>query len=352
MSTDTAVYRASSASPTDRRQLSPASGVALDTVTVVGATTTKLVRELENHGRSRLGHEWGSEYVLIGDGRAHLSATTRGETPTVRLEWSVAEMLDGHNIYPMEAALLPDAVDAALTDLGRRFPDVPVIDDVELYRIDISKNYVVESTSTTMANIARVPLVFAKYDSRHYRDGCLQSMSRGSKTQWIARTYNKGVQMREKAAITQDKTQAAVLLALADVMDEVLRVELQARRGVLLRRRIQRIMDATPQALDALARELFTNGRLDVTTGGKLVLAQRLLEIGPELTDAQMRAVQLYLFHRTTGTPFPGCRHSYEDGRRFANKYNLLALSMIEDIEPHRLVWDDGVELVGSAALA
>ncbi|NAZ74939.1 hypothetical protein GTQ99_05810 [Kineococcus sp. T13] len=348
--------------PTDRGALTPLSGVGIDTVYLTGPTTEQLLFELSNQQVHRAIDRGTGELtetavrargqVEVGFTRARVSGFRQRGVPMMGVELSLPCMIHGHNRNAIDAADLEEFADAVLCSLTWDLPDVPDVDQVTLARLDIVSDFHgVESPSWTLTQVSRHPVARARHHEQHVgADGKVQTLTRGSKTQWLIRGYDKEQQL---AALARDAcTDSDLLNAWAAVSSGMLRVELQLRGERLRRDGITMTKDARPTLLEGLAQKYFVRGRFDVISGG-LPAARHLIEqlSATGVSDADLRVLSSYLLSDLLDTRFPGERKLKERGRALARRHGLTGSTLLDPDEPRRLDFDSRSELRGEAAL-
>lgn len=322
--------------PSGRAEDSPNTGVGVDTVAVVGPTTSRLLDELRFQQRERavdflrgdvtIRSRGSSETVDLGLARARLRGRWLDGRPIVSLETSLPTMLLGHNRNALPAELLPDAVEAALILLADLLPDVPALDTLTLVRLDVTRDFSSVVPSDVLDVMARRSVPHAREDRRHHRpDGRLQSLARGSLSRWLVRGYDKAFEMQDTAVGVRESWRRRLLLTWSGVSEGRLRFEVQARARLLRERGIMAVTDTTSEHVTELGRAYFERARWDLPYGGKrqtLVLR----ELAASLSRAEYKNVLALRASERDGLDVHAAlgRHALERARAIARRHDLL----------------------------
>ena len=340
--------------PTDRDRDAPDLGVGIDTVAVMGETTENLLFELRSQSFDReLDYDTGaivetprfaSMDVQVALASCRLFGFRRDGRAWLRAELSLPTMLRGQNRNPLDRTLLPDAVEAALILLEDHLPDVPAMENIVVQRLDLARDFAgVQSAHSTLSAFSRRHVPYARVnDPRHRGDGTMQSLMRGSKSEYLVRGYDKGYELL--GASRTDRGRRDLLSAWAAVSEGRFRYELELRPSLLRRKGLNHMADLTPSALDAVAREYFQRARWDAPYGGSGRVESTLTELRQTLSRADYRNLCSYLYWTERGMHVDLDRKVLDRIRPLARKHNLLDKD--DDRELRRLDFDSGTESV------
>ena len=341
--------------PTDRWEESPDPGVGVDTIRLAGPTTDDLLEHLHFEHIERVMNydtgekmDWrqgGRSTLALGLASARVIGRRRGLGLTFEVEVSLPTMLRGHNRDPLHPDLLLDGVETALVILGEELPGVPGLDQVWLQRLDLARDFQgVRLPPLTLEALARRHIPRATVHSQYRRpDGQLQTIMRGSKTQWMLRGYAKGYALEAQATRTDDPRLRAALAAWGACSEHQLRYELQMRRPLLKKMGLMKMSDCTPENLDTVARKYYDLAGWSAPYGGSRI-RDALLEILPSLQPADRRNLLAYLYAEGAGIDSELSRHPLERVRAIARRYDLLAP---DDSSPtRRLDFETGREVL------
>lgn len=265
--------------PTDRDRVAPDLGVGVDTVAVQGPTTDALLASMREQVLNRAvdwdtgafvdTHKLSAMLVPIGYATARLHGFRQSGAAWLRIELSLPTMLNGHNRNPLGLDVFADAVEASLILVREQLPDVPEADQVTIQRLDLPRDFHdVQSTHTVLAALHRRHIPHARVnDPRYLPDGTMQSLSRGSRSSYIVRGYDKGRELSQHAR--RDRARRPLLDAWAEASHGHLRFEPQLRAPLLRQKGITTMYDAPPTLLTALSHEQFMRARWAEPYGGR-----------------------------------------------------------------------------------
>lgn len=342
--------------PSDRGEGSPDIGVGVDTIAVIGSTSENLLFELRHQelerevdqvtGELRETPGYGFSDVQIGLAWVRVHGGRRAGNPWLRLELSTPTMLNGHNRNPLDRSFVGDVVDAALSVLSERLPDVPQIDQVTVARLDLTRDFRdVPSPSETLARLSRLHVPHARVHRVDYQpDGAVQTLTRGSSREWLSRGYDKRVQLLQRAQ--RDPAHADLLEAWADVSVGQLRFEVEVRRPLLRRKGLVLLSDLVPDVLEELAREYFLRAQWNQIIPGP-ARQRRILEdlrSSGVITPAEQRNLCVLLYSNLLGMDVPLTRHPLERSTALARRFGLAG-AVAEEPQQRYLDFDRGIEV-------
>ena len=339
--------------PTDREEDAPDLGVGIDTVAVMGETTEAMLFELREHTFDReVDRRTGAvtETQGFSDGKARIGLACcrlfgwrRDGLAWLRVELSLPTMLYGHNRNALDRTLLTEAVDTSLTVLAETYSDIPPVDRTVVQRLDLARDFVgVESTDRTLTALAHRHIAYARFNESHRRpDGTMQSLTRGSKNEYLVRGYDKAYELLDKART--DRAGHELLIAWASVSGGRFRFELELRRPLLRRKGLIRMTDFTPDVIDGLARHYFEHAGWADPYGGRGRVQQTLEQLRPSLSRADFRSLCSFLYSVERGIEVDLSRHVLDRIRPLVRKHNLLDIE--DDGEVRRLDFDAGREI-------
>jgi len=342
--------------PTDRSEDAPDIGVGVDTVAVKGPASMAFLEALQHqYYEQTVDYETGelievrsrsSASIRVGLARCWVSGERHGSDVTARLEFSAPTMLRGHNRDALPTNYLIDVVDAAVTDLGRHLPGLPALELLEVQRLDLARDFHgVASPTNVLAALSSVPIRYARLHREFKRpDGSLQTLTRGSRSEWTVTGYDKSYELAERATLTRDASLEHVYQSWADASAGQLRFELRLQRRLLRRKGIGTLNDAVAQS-DYLARHYFRAAGWETDFGGIEHLAALLRSLRAEVTPAETRNVIVLLACRLWGVTPPLSRHSCERSLALARRFNLFSGSPGGD--SWRLDFDSGQQVYG-----
>ena len=291
---------------TDSRHSPAVSVVGVDTVVVTGPTTPAL-REAMAHRRDDFNIDLstgettlsssGSMTWPVGDAHPRISTRMGTDTPRMRVQVSLPRMLYGHNAELLPVGFLADGVDALLTELGRGLPSVPSIDQVQLQRLDLGRDFLgVMDTSKALIALGSRPMPRSRLNvSYDRRDGRKQTVYTGSRSSYCLRAYDKAHELQEAIRHTADRGRTALLETLAAAAIGALRFELQLQRRALRRQGLAVMRDADPQVLEDVARGYFVQAGWGEAYGGPSRLAETLTKLQATLSRADFKNLVTFM---------------------------------------------------------
>ena len=246
---------------------SPNVGVGFDTVAVAGRTSMSNVWELDrvwsqqsvdrHTGEVTHSRPGGDTRLLLGQGSAKvkLSTTPDEGQAVMRVEASLPRVLLGHNWDGIAVQDLDDAVYELLGRLADHFDDVPRLTDVQVTRLDLTRDFLnVRNPSATLTAIASHPVQRATTNEKFRRGGQeLQTLIHGSGRYWQVRGYDKVFEQRGKSTPPADRITQ-------------LRFELQLRAKLLRRLGLSTLSDVVGHDLAGLAHTYFERCNYEVNT--------------------------------------------------------------------------------------
>jgi hypothetical protein len=106
-------------------------------------------------------------------------------------------------------------------------------------------------------------------DVHRRSDGSVQTLVRGSRTQYLVRGYAKACQLAKASRDAETAELRRLLSSWAAVSEGQLRYELQLRRSTLQKNRMNAMQDCSPEALDAIARAFYARVGWDKPYAGE-----------------------------------------------------------------------------------
>jgi hypothetical protein len=199
------------------------------------------------------------------------------------------------------------------------------------------------SPTTTLLAIAARHVPHARVHERQHRlDGALQSVTRGSKNEYLVRGYDKAYELLAAAGKRRDDRREP-LTAWSAASAGQLRYELQLRAPLLRRKGLTTMTDLNESRLDDLAREYFVKARWDAPYGGKGRVQQKVEELRDEMTPSDWRSLCALLFCAERGIDQPLTRHVLDRVRPVVRRHNLLDVE--DEHGLRRLDFNSGVEV-------
>lgn len=342
--------------PTDRGECSPDLGVGIDTVRFAGPSSEAMMNELLHQQIDRMiDHETGEiidrrrgahGYVAVGASMVRINSRPTNGDIAISFEVSMPTMLCGHNRDPLQADVLMDATDAALSILAEQLPDVPRLADLRLRRLDLARDFHgLPEPTATLSVLSRRQIPHAKYHELHPRpNGHMQSFSRGSLSQYLVRGYAKGYELAAKASGVGDADRQRLLRAWAHESENQLRYELQLRAPLLKRLGLTTMDDCTPDRLHAVARRYYDHAGWSAPFGGGRAARQlTLTALSEELSAARYRSLLAYLYGEEHGIDSGLSRHAVDAVRPIARRHRLL--DPVDASATRRLDFDSGHEI-------
>lgn len=350
--------------PTDRAEDAPDLGVGVDSLAVRAPTTERLLEALPNRRMQTIFDDMTGEVtdliqggrlpLPIGLGYARVYADRRNGQPELHVEVSAPTMLNGHNVVPLRPDLVPDIVDVLLSVLAEDLPDVPEPDAARLVRLDLVRDFLgVENPSAILEAVARRPIPAARrhHEERDAITGRLQTLTRGSISQWLARGYDKAHELSSAAQRERDPDRRELLKAWSEHSNGHLRFEVELKADWIRRNGMQQPETVTPERAMAVAQGFFERSRYgDVFAGqGRVTEALSTLVDAGRMTEA--RGVAAVLIGDLIGRQLHS-RKQQQTYRALARRLGLAAADLdAPGEEPRRLDFGSGREIVGHDAL-
>jgi hypothetical protein len=330
---------------TDRQQNPAESGRSLpssriDTITVRGpvdpetldsAPIQRLRRELDVSTGEIRDRTTGAVVALDDITELHIDTRNPSGRPEVRLSFSVPGRLHGHNAV---ASPLEDAV-AAVFDLFTR--TAPALrwqcapEDLRVTRIDVVRDFikVPEPGRLLMAlSAVRVPRVAPPWGYFGTEPMTVQTLYRESADRWLARTYCKGPQLRDRAMKSEEPA-GSELLALAVTHQETLRYELEMKRKLLHEEGMSTVGDLRDDRLTEIAHRYFERSGLSAKVGGRVKINDALVLLAATGEYRHVRGVISTLWCDAYGFPAPYGDRAAGEHRKQARALGLTTADVV-----------------------
>jgi hypothetical protein len=317
--------------PADSGRNNPDSGVGIDTIAVSGPASPRMIEALREQRVRRTRDDAGriderrtaSETVVIGG--AHVQLQAFHDTPRLKVELSAPNVLRGHNGNAAPPDLLPDVLDAVLSDLAFWLPDVPTVEQVMLTRLDLVRDFhQVSSPSDVLAVLERRPVARISVQSTYYIPGtCLrQTIVRGTQ-RWRASGYAKGPELAYHASSLRGEPERRQLLQeWAAVSSGQLRFELQLRK-LHDHPSLRCPLTVTAAQMQSIVERYFERLQWHLPYGSAHT-SDTLAALGRTEPAAQMRNLQSFLDSRRRGLPYYMSKNRKDDAMRLARRHGLL----------------------------
>ncbi|WP_162799194.1 hypothetical protein [Nocardioides sp. 616] len=241
------------------------------------------------------------------------------------IEFSAPTVLRGHNRDPLAVDLLADVVDLVLDDLRARLPDVPQRDQLDLQRLDLTRDFHrVPSPTAVLAALSHRVTAYAQDQANYLRpDGGMQTIVRGTKRNYLVRGYDKEYELARLARRTRNPAHRGFLEAWVEVSKGQLRFEAQLRRSELKKRGLLTMTDCVADRLEEVAEVYFERVGWSNPYGGVRV-AEQLVALAKELRPAEYRNLLTYLHAQELGVPSGLNRNVESAARATVRKYHLM----------------------------
>lgn len=349
--------------PSDSGEESHASGVTVDTITVRFPATTTLLELLPIARVDRLvdddtgeiydrtsGGEYGQQ---VGLEVVKLYASSRSGSPRARVTFSAPKLLHQHNAVGAALSLIPDCVDAVLSELGTELSDIPSWRDVEVVRLDLVRDFTgLTDVRGTLQSLAELHVPRVRRHARDYAedDGRLVYVRKGFARSWKVRCYDKEHQLREVAQ--RHPATRSLYLTCAEVSEGLLRYENELTRDLIHRKGLSTVAALEDEkALVDLAKHHFDLSNLGAVTGSGRPLRGLLADLRASKRNADARNLLVYLSSQALGEPAMLSRHALDRARALARRHQLTGDVFTDAAQPRRLDFESGTELVGDDAL-
>lgn len=343
--------------PSDRARKTPVSGYGVDTIALRGPSSERFLEELPTKRFQAMydddDNELG-EYQTSGQAAQHVGQTIvrihgdrRTGQPEVAIQFSVPSVLDGHNRDAVPASKVSDVVDAVICEIQRHFVDVPPMQLFRLVRVDFARDFEqVQDPARTLHAISQLVVPRSQRDKlERGMTGRWQTLSRGNSDRWLARGYDKEMQLRDLA--NREPHRRALLLRVADESLGRLRWELELKADLLREKGLRTLTDLESERVDPLVEGYFERSRFNEVIGGTTRVQETMQSLIDEGRQSDVRGVLAVLGASLAGIDVPYSPNKVQEYRVLAKNLHLSPADLISsEREARRLDFASGLEIV------